>query len=275
MATALQVQLVEGDQARVWRRSTSNLEAWQCLTQGLAQFRRFTPEENLKAHRLFHQAVTLDPRYAAARVWLGWTHWAEVRYLWVESPEDALAQALEMAHKALALDDTVPEAHALLGAIHLIKREYDDAVAAGKKAVALDPNGADVTGLLAMTLNWAGQPIEAIGLIKKAMGLSPLYSAWYLSVLAHSQRLLGEYDEAIAAYQASIERSPRNISAHIGLTVTYGELGRLDEARAAAAVISRINPKFTITKYSQALTYRNPEHAERALKALRSAGLPQ
>lgn len=275
VATALHVQLVEGEQARVWRRSTNNLEAWQCLTQGLAHFRRFTAQENLKARRLFHQAVTLDPGYAAARVWLGWTYWAEVRYLWTDVPEDALAQATEMAHEALALDDTVPEAHALLGTIHLIKREYDEAVVAGEKAVVLDPNGADVTALLAMTLNWAGRPEEAIGLVRKAMGLSPLYSAWYLSVLAHSQRLLGEYEEAIAAYKTSIERSPRNISAHIGVTITYAELGRLDEARATAREILQLNPKFTVTKYASALTYRNPEHTDRALNALRSAGLPQ
>lgn len=275
VATALHVQLMEGDQARLWRRSTNNLEAWQCLTQGLAHFRVFTPDENLKARRLFHKAVTVDPQYAAARVWLGWTYWAEVRYLWTDSPDDALVQAVEMAHEALALDDTVPEAHALLGTIHLIKREYDEAVAAGERAVALDPNGADVTALLAMTLNWAGRPEEAIGLVRKAMGLSPLYSAWYLSVLAHSQRMLGEYDEAIAAYKTSIERSPRNISARIGLAIAYADVGRLDEARSAASEVLKINPRFSVTKYETALTYKNPEHAERALDALRNAGLPQ
>jgi adenylate cyclase len=275
VATALHVQLMEGDQARVWRRSTSNLEAWQCLTQGLSHFRVFTPDENLKARRLFHKAVTLDSQYAAARVWLGWTYWAEVRYLWTDSLDDALVQAVEMAHEALALDDTVPEAHALLGTIHLIKREYDEAVAAGEKAVALDPNGADVTALLAMTLNWAGRPEEAIGLVRKAMGLSPLYSAWYLSVLAHAQRLLGEHDEAIAAYKTSIERSPRNISAHIGLAIAYADVGRLDEARSAAGEVLNINPRFSVSKYATALTYKNPEYAERALNALRNAGLPQ
>ncbi|MFQ5936483.1 MAG: adenylate/guanylate cyclase domain-containing protein, partial [Acidiferrobacterales bacterium] len=230
VVTALQVQLVEGEQARVWRRSTNNLEAWQCLTEGLAHFRRFTLEENSKARQLFHKAVNIDPEYAAARVWLGWTYWAEVRYLWAESPDDALVQAVEMAHEALALDDTVPETRGLLGTIHLIKKEYDQAIAEGEKAIALDPNGADVTALLAMTLNWAGRPDEAVGLIRKAMGLSPLFSAWYLSVLAHAQRLLEQYEEAIETYKASIERSPRTIGAHIGLTEAYAESDRQEEA---------------------------------------------
>jgi len=107
------------------------------------------------------------------------------------------------------------------------------------------------------------------------MGLSPLYSAWYLSVLAHSQRLLGEYDEAIAAYKTSIERSPRNISAHIGLAIAYADVGRLDEARSAAGEVLGINPRFSVSKYATALTYKNSEYAERALNALRNVGLPQ
>jgi adenylate cyclase len=275
VVTALQVRLVEGEQARVWRRSTENLEAWQCLTQGLVHFRHFTPEENVKARKLLHDAVTLDPQYAAARVWLGWTYWADVRYLWTDAPDDSLVQATEMAHEALALDDSVPEIYALLGTIHLIKKEYDEAIAQGEKAVVLDPNGADVTALLAMTLNWAGRPEEAIGLIRKAMSLSPLYSAWYLSVLAHAQRLLEEYGEAIASYLTSIERSPRNISAHIGLAVAYGEVGRVEEACAQAEKILALNPKFTVSKYADALTYKESTHAERAIKALREAGLPE
>lgn len=184
-------------------------------------------------------------------------------------------RAEELTREALSLDDGVAEAHALLGTIHLIKKEYDQAVAAGERAVRLDPNGADVTALLAMTLNWAGRPQEAVGLIHKAMRLSPLFSAWYLAVLAHSQRLMEHHDEAASSYLASIERSPRHIGARIGLAVTYGELGRVEEAKREAAEILNINPAFTITRYANALTYKNPEHAERALGALRKAGLPE
>ncbi|MFQ5937473.1 MAG: transcriptional regulator, partial [Acidiferrobacterales bacterium] len=74
---------------------------------------------------------------------------------------------------------------------------------------------------------------------------------------------------------ASIERSPRTIGAHIGLTVAYAESGQQEEARARAAKILELNPKFTIAKYTDALTYRDPAYAERAINALRQAGLPE
>ena len=275
VVSALQVKLLEGEQARVWRRSTESLEAWDCLTQALFHFRRFTRGSNVKARELLEQAVELDPGYATASVWLAWTYWTEVRFQWAESPDVAVARAVELAEKAVALDDTLSEIHSLLGAIHLMKGDHDQAVAEGERAVALDPNGADITALLAMTLNWSGRPREAVGLVEKAMRLSPLYSAWYLSVLAHAQRLMARHDEAIETYEASIERNPDHIGPHIGLTICYVECGREQDARAQAAEVVKVDPKFSLGKFADALTYKDPAQTERALDALRKAGLPE
>ncbi len=272
---ALHVQLVEGEQARVWCKSTECLAAWECLTQGLTRFRRYTREANIKARALFEKSVELDAEYAAAWVWLGWTYWAEVRFLWADSRDDALERAGEMAQKALTLDEAMSEAHALSGSIHLVNREFEQAIAEGEKAVALDPNGADVTALLAMILNWSGRPEEAGALIDKAMQLSPRYSAWYLSVLAHAYHLMARHDEAIATYKDSISRNPDHLGTRIGLTSCYAECGHAQEAAAQAAEILRINPTFTIEQYANSLTYRDPAHSKRSLDALRSAGLPE
>ncbi len=275
VVTALHVRLVEGEQARVWHKSTENLAAWECLAQGLTHFRRFTKGDNVRARSLFQTSVDLDPQYTAGWVWLAWTFWADARFLWSESPNEATARAAELAQKALALHEDLSETHSLLGAIHLMKREYDQAVAEGEKAVALDPNGADVTALLAMTLNWSGRPEEACELVDKAMRLSPLYSAWYLAVQAHAYRLTGRHEEAIAIYKNSIERNPNHIGPHIGLTECYAELGRDEEARAQASELLRLSPKFTLTKYAESLTYKDPAQSKRSLEALRKAGLPE
>ncbi len=275
VVTALHVQLVEGEQARIWHKSTENLDAWECLAQGLAHFRRFTNEGNVRARALLEEAVELDPQYAAGWVWLAWTHWADARFLWTESPAEAAARAAELAEKALALDQDLSETHSLLGAIHLMKRQFEQAIAEGEKAVGLDPNGADVTALLAMTLNWSGRPEEACALVNKAMRLNPLYSAWYLAVLAHAYRLIGRYEEAIAIYRDSIDRNPDHIGPHIGLTACYAELDRDEEARAQARELLKLNPKFTLEKYAESLTYKDSAHSERSLGALRKAGLPE
>ena len=141
--------------------------------------------------------------------------------------------------------------------------------------MALDPNGAYVTGLLGLALAWAGRPEEALNLARKAMRFSPLHPSWYNNVAAHANRLLGRYEEAVVLYQRTINQTPEFISPHIGLTVCYAEMGRLEDARTQAAQVLRLDPKFSAARYAQQRPYRLPEYAQHRLDALRAAGLPE
>ncbi len=259
VVSALHVRLVEGEQARVWHRGTKNFDAWESLMQGLQLFRHFTRDDNSRARTLFRRAVELDPSYAMAFVWLAWTYWAEARFHWTDSPNDALLHADELARCASAIDDNLAEGHALLGAIYLMKKMYDEAVAHGVRAIELEPNAADATATLAMTLNWCRRPEEATDYVKRAMRLSPIPSAWYLSVLAHAYRLMLRYDEAIEVYKQAISLAPNQIAAHLGLTICYVQAGQLDLARIQGREILRVSPKFDMELYAQSLTYQDPE----------------
>ncbi len=271
---ALQVRLVEGEQARMWHKSTQSLPAWECLIQGLPHFRRFIREDNRRARSLFERSVQIDPQYAAGWVWIAWTHWADARFLWVDTPSAAVDQAAELAGKATALDAQLTDCHSLLGAIHLMRREYDAAIAAGERAVALEPNGTDAAALLAMTLNWSGRPADAAELIQKAMKLSPSQSDWHRAVLAHAYRLMGRNDEAVTIYREAIAHNPNHVGPHIGLTICYADSERIDEAKAQAKALLKISPGFTLAKYENSMTYKDREHSVRSLDALRKAGLP-
>ena len=116
---ALQVALVEGEQASVWHNSTDNVEAWSCLTRALTHYNKLTREEDQIARKLLEEALQFDPEYAAAWVWLGRTYCHDVRFLWASAPDESLAKAAECAERARALDDNYSELHALLGDIHL------------------------------------------------------------------------------------------------------------------------------------------------------------
>jgi tetratricopeptide (TPR) repeat protein len=161
-----------------------------------------------------------------------------------------------------------------LDIIHLWSRDYDQAIAYGEKAVALEPNHADATVRLARALTYADRPEEAIDLIKRAMRLSPYYPDWYLGALGVSYRLAGNYDEAIAAFEKRRERNPRSTLPHLGLAVVYMEVGREQEARDAAAEVLKRNPKTSLKQVRNRLPYKDPAEAERIIAALRKAGLP-
>jgi adenylate cyclase len=113
MVTTLKLQLSLREQGVLVRRPQENLEAYDAFLRGLAYFYRFTKEGNAQARQLFEQAVALDPTYAEAYAWLGATYNMEWSNRWSQDPQ-ALERSVELAHTAIALDDTLPWPYALL-----------------------------------------------------------------------------------------------------------------------------------------------------------------
>src|SRR5262249_16414923 len=142
-----------------------------------------------------------------------------------------------------------------------------------KRAIALDSNLADAYVWLGEILKFAGRPEEAIGLIETAMRLNPHYPASYLFILGTDYRLMGRYEEAIAGLKKALTRKPDLLPAHINLAVVYSELGREEEARAEAAEVLRLNPKYSLEVLRQINPFKDPAVNERLIAALRKAGL--
>src|SRR6266849_8607109 len=99
------------------------------------------------------------------------------------------------------------------------------------------------------------------------------YPATYLFSLGTVYRLMGRYEEAIAAFKRALTRNPDLLPVHINLAVVYSELGREEEARAEAAEVLRLNPKYSLEVLRQRFPYKDPAVLERDLAALRKAGL--
>ncbi len=73
---------------------------------------RHTKADNAKARELFERAASLDPEYSRVFTALGWTHCEDAHHGWSESRGESLLRAVELAKKALALDDSDPMIHA-------------------------------------------------------------------------------------------------------------------------------------------------------------------
>jgi adenylate cyclase len=122
---------------------------------------------------------------------------------------------------------------------------------------------------------YVGRPQEALELINKAMRRNPYFPPIYLFTLGNAHRLLGNYDEAIAARKAMRDATPNSLSALAGLAYTYAEAGRMDEARATVEEILKRYPKFSLKRPKRILTYKNPADKERIIENLRKAGVPE
>jgi len=276
--TALQVQLTEGEQARTWH-TTDNLEAWGYVVKGGDLFGRFTKEDNAKARKLFEQASEIDPGYTLALTMRAWTHFIDAWLGYSESRPESINRAVELAKKSGSIDDTQPAVHSLWSSIHLTQGQYEKAISAGKKAIALGPNSAICHALLAYAMNLAGRFDEAIVLAEKSIRIMPYCPDWFLWILAQSYRQAGRYKEALSTYKKALDRAQKNKEifrgSTIGLVDVCMQLGRVEEARTYVAELLKMIPNFSLEGFRKIYAYKDPAHLERILVNLRKAGLPE
>jgi TolB-like protein/cytochrome c-type biogenesis protein CcmH/NrfG len=271
--TALQVNLTEGEQARLLAKGTDNLEAYLKLLQGREHVYRQNKEDNALANQLLQEAVALDPEYPKPYAFLATTHLNDVWLGSSKSPRESLTKAIELTRKAIALDDSYATAHGLLGHLYIFTKQYDKGIAECERGVALDPNSAGALGWLGQNLYWADRPEEAIPVLEKAIRLNPFPPGWYLYNLAMAFRDMGRYEEAISACKKVFHREPKNVIARLVLAATYSLSGREEEARAEAAEILRIDPKFSLERLAKTRPHKNQANTKSYIDALRKAGL--
>jgi adenylate cyclase len=273
IVTTLKLQLTLWEQGYPVRKRTDNLEAYDSLLRGLESALRawheMKKEKNVQARQMFEKALELDPTYAQAYAGLAATYWNEWFLQWSKDRAQSLEQVVELAQKAIALDNSLPGPHRQLSRVYLWKRQHEQAIAEGERAITLDPNDADSYMELGGILAFAGRPEEGIGLVEKAMRLNPHYPDVYVFQLSIAYRLAERYEEALAPGKRFLTLNPNFGPAHFNLAVIYSELGREEEARAE---VLRAGP-ISLEWVRQNVPFKDPAVLERHLAALRKAGL--
>jgi TolB-like protein/predicted Zn-dependent protease len=220
IVTTLKLQLTLEEQGYSARKHTDNLEAYDAFLRGHEYYWRYTQETNAQARQMFEKAVALDPQYAEAYVWLGVTYWTEWFQHWSADPQN-LERTLALAQQALALDDSLPFAHSLLSGVYAQKQQYDQALAEGERAIALNPNNGDSYAFQAQALWFTGRPEEALRMVEQAMRLNPRYPPFYLFELGTAYFWTGRYAEAVATLKEALSRRPTHVPTHLTLTDSY------------------------------------------------------
>ena len=271
--TAMQVKLTEGEEVKAAAKGTNNLEAYLKYLQANELINRINPESNALAKQLAEEAIALDQDYAWAYYVLARTYTLDAWLGTSKSPKQSIAKAMELFQKALVLDDTFAEAHGRLGFLYSMTGQYDKSIDEAEKAVALNPNSATAHFYLGKVLTFAGRYEESIPEYQIAIRLNPIPSSAFPWSLGLSYAYMGQYEEAITWCEKAVRQEPNDLLARIMMTAVYSLSGRDEEARAEAAEVLRIQPKFSLEKYAKRVTYKNEETKERYITALRNAGL--
>ena len=277
LATELEVQLTEGEQARVWRRETDNPEAYFAYAKGV-EAGRFDRSDRgwIRSQQLLKKAVSLDPDFASAWAYLGHAYRGEAWFAeTAEKRDTAYQKAIEVAHKALSIDENNAAAYALLGGVYMNLGHHNKAIKAAEKSVELLPNGASNLAMLGIRLTSAGRAQEGIVLIKRAMRLNPYYPPWQLWVLGLAHYYLGKYDLAIDAYEDYFERFDEDDpEAYAQLAAVYVAADRLADAQKTIVRLRGQYPTYTLSSIDMA-SYKDPAEKQRFRAAVLRAGLPE
>jgi adenylate cyclase len=249
------------------------LNCYLKIMEGTDYADRRTVEDNNVARRIAGDALATCPGVPTAYLLMAYVHSVDYWIGSTRSPQESIEKGIGLVQKALALDDTLAEAHGLLGFLYTQKREYDKGIAEGERAVALNPGGATVLVDYASSLNFAGRSEEAIPLLQKAIRLDPSGSQRNYTTLGNAFMFTGRYEEAVSAYKKALQYSPNFLWVHIMLTATYSMMGREEEARAEAAEVLRINPKFSLDFWARRALVRDESIRDKIFTALRKAGL--
>jgi len=122
-------------------RETSSLEAYQAFTEGRVRLETLEATQVARAIEDFERAIALDPRYAAAHVGVGNARFWQYEMSRAQNHPDAalLARSIDHVRRAIDLERDLAEAHATLAFILVSAGRAPEALAAARRAVALEP----------------------------------------------------------------------------------------------------------------------------------------
>jgi len=266
-ATALQIEATESERTR--QMQPSDLEAYGLVLQGQQHIFRYTRDDDHAARKLYEAALEIDPHYARAMAAVSRTFNLDWRYAWTDTPDKALDQALEYARRAALLDETDARGFGELGFVYLYRKEHEASINAYSRALALNPNDADLIADMADALAHSGRSDEAVRLLQKAMRLNPFYPDQYLWHLGGAYFNLKRYEEAIETL--SFMHNPTE--GRRLLAASYGQLGRISEAREQADKVLEAHPNFSLEYWASIQPDKYPEDVEHFIDGLKKAGL--
>lgn len=272
---ALSLRLTRDEEQILAAKPTLVLEAYDHFLQGQRYFQDRTREGSDLAKTAYREAIRIDPDYARAYGALAVTLSVDYSRGWTDTPNENLDRALELAQKAADLDPDQPQVLWALGYTYFIRKDFPEATEILARAVELAPSYADGYGLLALIHNAQGNAREAMDLITRGMELNPYYTWDYPYNLGRAHYTLGEYDQAIEAFNRALERNENASWPRLFLAASLEASDRHDDAEWEIEQALVSNPNVSVAHLRNAMPLMEGPHKEKLLADLRSAGLPE
>ena len=228
IAERLRVQLA-GDSPRRPPRAV-HPDAHAAFLEGRYFFARGTPDALMRSRECFERAIALDPDSALAYDSMAELHWY-LGFFGNVPPREAFSQSTWHALRALELDDSLAQTHALLGMLRKeldynwpeVDRELQRAFQLNRESPLVRLRYA-ISGLLPH-----GRNEEAMRELEAILQADPLsiLARWWMAVLAHLARTP---ERTVAEGRHMIALDPGHFLGHWALGIGLNDTGAGSDA---------------------------------------------
>jgi TolB-like protein len=267
------VRLAEIERAR--RKRPDNLDAYDLYLQALPHAWAYTAAESEKAIELLESALRIDPGYVAAHGLAAWCNGNLATFI-PGHPRGAVS----VQHARAVLGPDTDHALALAFAawsLAFFERDYNVALDASNRALALTPNSPAVLSFGALVEAYAGRFDIAIKHAEASLRLSPSFDPLrFLAELAaaYGHFFSERYDEAAKSAQRTVHANPQFVPGTTLLVASLTRAGQPEAAQAAAERLLDLSPGFHVGEFVRVGRFA-PDLLEKYAAALREAGLPE
>ncbi len=233
LTTALGAKIDLEEQSRALRKPQSDLNVRDLIWRGRWHLNRFTVKDSIQAKAYFAQALEREPSSPEAIIQMTW---AKLWDLWAQrGSDDEIRGVRQMAQKAIIADFDDARGHMLAGIAEIWLRQPIRAVALLRRSIGLNPSLVLAHGELGSALYLSNEPEQAIEVLDFAIRLSPNdYSMFYiLGELAMAHLMLGNHAAAIEHAENAIMNRSAYWYSHIvkiNALVRSGDRGRAHAA---------------------------------------------
>lgn len=272
---ALKLKLSFSEKLSLTKRQTVNVQAYDLYLRGQDYLYRLTKRSVEYAIQLFEKAIELDPRYAQAYAACSSAYGQMYQYF---SRQDHYRnKAQEFSFKALMYDSNLPDAYAAMGLSYFIWGKFDEAAAAGAKAIELDPDNYIAYWTLGRIHFSTGRYVEALELFQRVIAIKPQFYNAHADI-AQTYRALGRGDEALAASRQLLDmmpnyllQNPDDARARMFYSHALVQIGERDRAIVECTAALELSAGDSLMIYNGACLYTQLGEKRKALDTLKQA----
>jgi TolB-like protein/class 3 adenylate cyclase/Tfp pilus assembly protein PilF len=260
----------EAGRAAAKRKRPENLNAYEYYLLGTEKLEQFTKADLEEAVKLLTRAVELDP--GLARAWIELYHSHSTLAGFGVNPGIEKKAAADAAERAVRVDPSDAEAHAVLGMALGDQGDIARAKAEFDTALRLAPGSAEILTFYAGWASAFGEPERGVQMVDQVIRLDPNYPLWTSGPFSAAYFMVGRYEDALKM----LERlTPDNYNRWrwILRSSSLGGLGRIEEAKASVKETLERHPDLTIEGFANEPGFSDAER-QRFIETMRLAGFP-